>query len=92
MTWFSPASPRFVGSAPTQTGSPPPGTGEQRLEPGVGVDLDRLLAVVVAGREQVSGDVACRDPVMAQQAQAEVDEVLADAGAAVEQVGDVEST
>ena len=78
--------PRLVGSAPTQTRLAFAGHGQERLEPRVGVDLDRLLAAIAPGREQVAGDVAGGDAVVAEQAQTQVDEVLADAGAAFEQI------
>ena len=61
---------------------------QEDLEPGVRVDLDRVVAAVARGREQVAGDIARGDAAATQQDQREVDEVLADAGADVEQVGD----
>ena len=77
--------PRFVGSAPTQTGAAA-GNRQQRFEPGVGVDLDGLLGVAGAGREQITGHVPRGDAVVTKQGQAEMDEVLAHAGAPVEQI------
>jgi hypothetical protein len=66
---------------------------QQRLDPGVRLDLRRVGALVpVRWRSQVAGDVPRRDPVAAQQQQREVREVLADAGAGLEQLATVDPT
>ena len=61
------------------------GRGQQRLQPGVGLDLGRV-ATRLRCREQVARHVAGGDAVGAQQDQAQVHEVLAHAGAAGQQV------
>ena len=54
--------------------------GQQRLEPGVGLDLGGGGVDVIGRRRvEVARDVARRDPELAQQRQPEVREVLADA-------------
>ena len=76
---------------PTHCSSPPVRVGrQQRLEPGVCLDLGGVALLAPLGRrEQVAGDVAGGDPVAAQQHEREVREVLADARAGVEQVLDL---
>ena len=73
-----------VGAGPRRL--PAVGAGQQRLQPGVGVHLGRVAALLLGG-EQVARDVPGGDAVRAQQHQPQVHEVLAYARAALQQVG-----